>query len=290
MRGRHVESETLLQHELEADPGVLALETYELLACSTFHQARFAKAIDHALRGLAHHRPESPNEEYARHGVDPAVICHGWAAFASFFLGRVAEAQQHMEQAHATTCGHPSAATSASLAAAFLHQYRDDPAAAWRAADTAATLAAEHGYPFRLAQARILRGWAAATSGRANDGLADLRDGLDMYRASGAFIEWPYYLGLLADALVRTGKHVEALGHLADALAALDGTDGYYFEPELHRLRAVALLTAPHADACREAAAAIHRGIELARAQGSAAAHERLLDAGRLISVIADKE
>jgi DNA-binding winged helix-turn-helix (wHTH) protein/predicted ATPase len=283
MRGRHVESETLLQRELETGPGVLALETYELLACSTFHQGRFAKAIDHAVRGLTHYRPDAPNEEYARHGVDPAVFCHGWAAFASFFLGRRDEAQRHIQQAHAAIYGHPSAATTASLAATFLHQFDDDPAETWRSADTATALASEHGYPFRLAQAHILRGWAAAASRTTDDGLTELRDGLHMYRASGAFIELPYYLGLLADALLRTGKPDEALISLTDALAALDGTDSYYFEPELHRLRAIALLTASPANALQEAAAAIERGLELARAQRSTTAHQRLLDTKKSI-------
>lgn len=277
MRGRHLESEALLEPQIESGPTVLAVETYELLACSAFHQGAFQKALDYARRGVAYHRPDAPNEDYARYGVDPTVLCHGWAAFASWFLGQSRDAQLHIEEARALAGGQPHAATSASLAAAFLHQYRDEPIATQDWADKAVTLALEYGYPFRLAQGHIMRGWARAACGEGDVGVGELRAGLDAYRSIGACIAEAQYLGLLADALLRTGRPSEALDHLEDALAALEGSSAAVHGPELHRLRAMALRAVGCSDAVDEKRAALRRGLELADALRSPAARLRLL-------------
>jgi DNA-binding winged helix-turn-helix (wHTH) protein/tetratricopeptide (TPR) repeat protein len=277
MRGRHLESEALLEPQIESGPSVLAVETYELLACSAFHQGSFQKALDHARQGIAYHRPEAPNEDYARHGVDPAVLCHGWAAFASWFLGQSRDARLHIEEARALAGDQAHAVTSASLAAACLHQYRDEPQPARDWADAAARLALEHGYPFRLAQGHIIRGWARAACGEGDAGVSELRAGLDAYRSTGAVIEQPHYLGLLADALLRTDRPGDALDHVEEALAALDGSSAAIHGPELHRLRAIALLALAAGTAVDEARAALRRGLELADALQSPAARLRLL-------------
>lgn len=277
MRGRHVETQCLLEPRLDAATGVLAVETYELLACAAFHLGRFGTAIERARHGLAQHRGDEPNELYARHGVDPAILCHGWAAFASWFLGRSRDAFRHVEEAAALAGQLPYALAGAAVDRAFLHQFRDEPAAVREWAEGAAALAGEHGYPFRLVQARIMRGWAWAASGGGEDGVAELRGGLEAYESTGAFVEWPHYLGMLADALLRTGRPGEALDQVAEALAALEPGRSYFYEPELHRLRAKALLAAGRGRSEEEAWAALRRGLKLADALGSPPVRLRLL-------------
>jgi tetratricopeptide (TPR) repeat protein len=277
MRGRHLETQSLLEPHLEGGPGVLAVETYELLSCAAFHLGRFDKAIELARRGLFLHRPDAPNELYARHGVDPAILCHGWAAFASWFQGHSAVAFRHVDEAAALTGDQPYAAAGAAVDRAFLHQYRDEPLRVREWAEAAAALAAEHGYPFRLVQAQIMRGWAWAGCGRGDEGVAELRSAVKAYEATGAFVEWPHYLGMLADALLRTGRPGEALDQVAEALAALEPGRSYFYEPELHRLRAKALLAAGRGRSEDEARAALRRGLKLADALGSPPVRLRLL-------------
>jgi tetratricopeptide (TPR) repeat protein len=241
LRGHHDESAALAEPLLGAGPTPLLVETYELLACSAFHRARFGEALEHARRGLAHHRSDQPNEEYARHGVDCGVLCHGWAAFASWFLERPDDADRHIEAARSITGGQPYGMATASITSAFFHQYRDEPDAVHEWADTAIDLATEHGYPFRLAQAHALRGWARAALGDAG-GVDELRAGIDAYAASGARIELPYYDGLVADALVRIDRRADALAHVDRALAAIEAHADYFFRPTLRRLRAAAIV------------------------------------------------
>lgn len=82
----------------------------------------------------------------------------------------------------------------------------------------------------------MLRGWATAALGEAETGIGELREGLAAYEATGAAMDRPYFLGLLADALARAGRAAEAVRTLD---AALSGEDrpGFY-RAELLRLRA----------------------------------------------------
>jgi hypothetical protein len=84
-----------------------------------------------------------------------------------------------MDQAVTLAGDQPYAVAGAAVEQAFLHQYRDEPVAVREWAETAVALATEHGYPFRLVQARIMQGWAWARCGRGDDGVAELRAGLE---------------------------------------------------------------------------------------------------------------
>ena len=74
---------------------------------------------------------------------------------------------------------------------------------------------------------------------------------------------------MLADALLRCGRAEEALDHLTEALETVQETPGYFYEPELHRLRAAALVALRPGQGVEEARGALRRGLELADAHGS---------------------
>jgi predicted ATPase len=100
------------------------------------------------------------------------------------------------------------------------------------------------------------RGWALAHLGRGDEGVAQLRACLDAHRAVSARLEVPYFLGLLADALLHLGRPAEAEEALREALAVVDATGQRFYEAELHRLCGVARLALGGAEADRAAAAA----------------------------------
>src|SRR5215470_3956503 len=75
-------------------------------------------------------------------------------------------------------------------------------------------LSTRHNFAFFLAGGEILRGWARNVSGDTEEGLAWIASGVEGWKATGAILAVPYYLGLKAEALYlgnRTSEAFEAI-------------------------------------------------------------------------------
>jgi predicted ATPase len=129
-------------------------------------------------------------------------------------------------------------------------------------------LTAEHNYPNWLANAKILHGWAVAATGAAVAGLAQVRDGIGDKRSLGVRLHLPGVLGLLAELLTKAGDWNEALAVLDEALTIIGATGERWFEPELHRLKAEALIASTPSDPA-EAEASLGHALVVAREQGA---------------------
>jgi tetratricopeptide (TPR) repeat protein len=104
------------------------------------------------------------------------------------------------------------------------------------------------------------------SDGDADGAIEDIRRGIDAWLATGSRTYHTYYLGLLADALQRRGRHAEAVAPLEEALSAAKSLPEGLYEAELHRLTGRSLAHAGRGD---EAEAAFARAVLLARAQGA---------------------
>ena len=78
----------------------------------------------------------------------------------------------------------------------------------------------------------------------------------------------PHFLGLLAGVHTQAGSPTQALALLTEALAIVERTQERWFEAELHRLRAEALLAGSPRDVA-EAEASLRRALAVAREQGA---------------------
>ena len=112
----------------------------------------------------------------------------------------------------------------------------------------------------------MLRGWARAVEGEAAAGLAELRGGLAVARSTGARLDDPYLLALLADVHLTTGDVDAGLLAVDEALEEMRGERSFNCEPELHRLRGELLLARGDRDAGLES---LERAIAIAREQGA---------------------
>jgi class 3 adenylate cyclase/predicted ATPase len=129
-------------------------------------------------------------------------------------------------------------------------------------------LTEKHGFPHWHATATILHGWAVATGGAPEAGLAETRRGLAAKQATGAEVKVPYYLGLMAGQLGRMGRAADALALLDDAFTRVKATGERWYEAELHRLRGEALLQTAPPDV-EQAAACFREAIEVAQRQSA---------------------
>jgi hypothetical protein len=106
-----------------------------------------------------------------------------------------------------------------------------------RRAEAAMTLSTEQGFTEWLALGTTQQGWALAEQGRGEEGVAQIRQGIAAYRATGSELLRPHFLVLLAEAYGRVGQAEEGLGVLAEALAVVDRTRERSDEAELYRLK-----------------------------------------------------
>ena len=172
------------------------------------------------------------------------MVCLAFGAVALWLLGYPDQAVQRSREAVALgrESGHPTTLALALYFAAMLRQYRREGPAVQGSAEATLAIATEHGFSFWLASGLVMRGWALAEQGAWASGIAQLRQGLAAWVATGAETHRTYYLALLAEALGRGGQIEEGLGVLAEALALMHGTGEGFHGAELHRLQGEFLL------------------------------------------------
>lgn len=104
-------------------------------------------------------------------------------------------------------------------------------------ANGAIALCEEHEFVHYVAMALILRGWARTQLGEFEKGIAELQDGLEKERATGALLYESYSLGLLGDACIKNGRYQQAFDFLQQAQLRLDEENsGRFYAAEIYRL------------------------------------------------------
>jgi predicted ATPase len=104
--------------------------------------------------------------------------------------------------------------------------------------------------------------------GQSEEGIAQLRQGLTGYQATGAVQKRPYFLAMLAEAYKKAEQIEEGLIVLAEALAFAEKTEECWYEAELHRLRGELLLQ-QSADNATEAESCFQQAISIAQNQSA---------------------
>jgi predicted ATPase len=161
---------------------------------------------------------------------------------------------------------HPFSQAVALSWAAALHQLCREVGRTLEVAEADLALSTEQVLPFFAAHAVVLRGWALVKRGQCDEGIARLREGVDAYRATGANLETPHWLALLAEAYRDAGQLEDGLRAIAEAFGHVAKTDIGYYVAELHRLEGELRLACDPA-ATAAADASFRRAIEIARRQ-----------------------
>jgi len=167
---------------------------------------------------------------------------------------------------------HPLSLSASLNFAARVGQFRREASMARAQAETSILSSAELGFSYWLAEATILKGWALAEEGQAEEGLRQMRQGLEAYAATGARLWRLYYLALMAQVHGRMGRLQEALTELAEAIELVQSTSEHEHEPELHRLKGELILkgcrgASSDSTIRKEAERCFQEAIEIARSQ-----------------------
>ena len=127
-------------------------------------------------------------------------------------------------------------------ATAIVYAIAIEPEAAQSYLESALAILASTGFLQRIAQLRLMRGWALASQTDDGGALTELSEGLAGYRATGARAWQTNFLALLAIGYLRAGRYPEGLSTIAEARDLVTLQDEYWWEPELHRLEGDLLL------------------------------------------------
>jgi predicted ATPase len=112
----------------------------------------------------------------------------------------------------------------------------------------------------------LIRGWALAHQGQAQEGIEQINQGLRAYRATGAELNQSYILALLAEVHGIMGQPEAGLTALAEALTLADTTGERWYESEIYRLKGELLLQ-QSSDNQAEAETCFHHALDIARNQ-----------------------
>ena len=237
----------LAQRLQDAD---LLLEAHHAVWGSLVFGGELAAAQPHLEQGLRLYEPQRHRTHAALYsGHDPGMCCRVHTALALWLRGYPDQAVASSQAALALTqqLAHPLSLVLALIWAATVHHLRREASLTQAQAEAAMTIATDQGFPQQLAQAMSLRGWVLVACGQGEEGITQIHQGLAAYRATGVARDRPYYLALLAEASIQTGRTAAGLEALGEALATLATSGGYWWEAELHRLKGELLLA--HKDA-----------------------------------------
>ncbi len=216
------------------------MEALFLLGVALFYRGDFAGARDQCEKALALYDDRDRNRLWAsRVGEDAGVTHRCYLALALWHLGYPDRALKVNREARelARAIEHPFSLAYAQHHTSWLSQLMRMPSETLLFSDEQTSTSAKHGFPLFKATGAIYNAAGCLLQGKAEKATTGLEDGLDAYRATGAGLALPYYLGLLGAALIQTGDNDAANSLLNEALGVVETGGDRCHEAELHRLK-----------------------------------------------------
>jgi tetratricopeptide (TPR) repeat protein len=124
----------------------------------------------------------------------------------------------------------------------------------------------EQGFPFYLTIAQICNGWALARGGNPEDGIAQMRAGIEGLRATGSNVVLPGFYVMLASGFGQNGQFAEAFEFIDKSLEQSERWGERWPEAEAYRVKAALLLAKDDPDP-ETAQIALESALEVARSQ-----------------------
>jgi predicted ATPase len=252
------------------DPGMM-MEALFMPGVTLFYRGAFAGARAHYQDALAGYDDRERTKVWTAHtGHDAGVTHRCYLALTLWHLGYPDRARALARETCdlARTIGHAFSLEHAVDFAAYLSHYCRMGAEVQARGEEEMAVATEQGFPFWHALGTLHKGAGMLLQGRHEESLPLLLKGFTAFRATGAEVRVPSYLGLLGDAYTRLARFEDAHRVLDEGLAVAAKNDNRCHEAELHRLKGE-LFLAQSPDRSSDAEACFSRAIETARQQQS---------------------
>jgi predicted ATPase len=247
---------------------VILLEAHLALGATLYSPGELVNAHAHLETCLTLYKPKWDQSHTALYGIDLGVNARSHTVRVLWLLGYPDQALQRSHEAlHlAKELSHPYSQAFALYFASVVHCFRREEQMVHEHTETLIALATEQVFPFFVALATMLQGWALATQGQAAEGIVKIRQGLTALRSTGEELEQLWFHALLVEACENVGQVEEGLCVLETTLALVDKTGERYYEAELHRLKGELLLQ-QSSDNRAEAETCFHQALSIVRSQ-----------------------
>ncbi len=249
-----------------AEDPVSVVAAHACLGTNAFWRGNLVEAQEHLLQARQLYGTDAVGRFAVEYGYDPGLYAYAFGTLTLWQLGYPdqAEALRREMLALAERSRNPY---SVSLALGFgvtvLHD-RGETESVLDMADRLIALATEHRLYFWLAPANCCRGAALVQRGDTEAGLAQIRQGLDLYKAIGVLSSYCYFLIYSAQAYLDAGRANDGLAVVDESLSLCQTLLARFHEPELLRLRGELLLLLEDWSA---AETSLRRALEAARLQ-----------------------
>ena len=217
------EAQALAEHLLDSaenvDNAVCKVLAHEALGFTLFAQGKFAAAHAELERSIGLCEDSKAAAYIDLSAQDPRVHVRLYDGMTLWMLGYPDRALRSCAEArrYADASQHPFSEAIARTISLRVHQLRGDAAVVADQANAAIAFCEQHEFVHYLAMTLILHGWASAYQGEFEKGIAEIQEGLEKVRATGALVFESYSLGLLADACIKNKHYGQALDFLKQA-------------------------------------------------------------------------
>jgi len=245
----------------------LILEASQDRGAAHFYMGQLEDSLPHLARVDELYVPEKHHYHVFAYGRDPLAVALQHESLAYWYLGFPDKSLESSDKGLRLTeeWHHPFSRAWVLISRCLTLHLRGDFEEMQVIAQQGIELAGTQGFPNWLAQGLVYLGWTIAAQGDVEQGIAKIREGLDIWRMTGAVLATPMFLYLLADAHARAGQLEEARSLVSEALDLMNRTEERVWEPELHRLHGDLYLQ----DSPAEAEKHFQRALSLAQEQGA---------------------
>jgi tetratricopeptide (TPR) repeat protein len=226
----------------EQNDAALMIEAYRALAVTLYYSGDYETAQQYATRAVQIWR--SGNVQSHTEGPQaPVFVCLCYLTGCEWHFGEIASCQATIAEAIsiAKELNDMNALAIALAWAAGMAANERNPAEVDRFTSDLIELSTRDNFVFWLAIGTAWRGWARSASGNTAEGIPWIEQGIRDYRATGAVLSLPQFLGLKGEALYLADRTSEALEAINEAEAVAERIELRGLFSRLHRLRGVFL-------------------------------------------------
>jgi len=224
------------------DPEALAL-AHRALGTTRLNRGEFEAALDSFRQSMAACRDFGESAGVRTYGEAPYIISWIYSGWVLTILGRLDEGRRTGEAALAAAhrCGNPMIVCFSSEIMCHILIACREPQACVDLAEAGRKLAEEHLLVFWMAGLTNLLGWGLAHTGRLEEGIARMRDGIAAWKATGAALHVPTWNAWLAEILLQAGAVDDAGAAIDESIDTARRNGDVVVLSVLHRLKAEVL-------------------------------------------------